>query len=127
LENLKISSPDLGGMSEEWAGDLYETLFTRFARFRDDVVVLPAHATGIREQDAGGIVRLTMSQARKGTDLYQTKNRAAFFELIRASLPENPARYQDIRKVNLGLADPDEAGRKELEIGKNLCGMSRKV
>ncbi len=122
-----IGRPDLGGMSEEWAGDLYETLFTRFARFSDDVVVLPAHATGIREQDADGVVRLTMGQARKGIDLYQTKDRAAFLELIRTSLPENPVRYQDIRKVNLGLADPGEAGRKELEIGKNLCGMSRKA
>ncbi len=122
-----IGRPDLGGMSEAWAGDLYETLFRRFARFSDDILVLPAHSAGIREQDADGVVRLTMGQARQGSDLYRMKDRQAFLDRVRASLPENPARYQDIRNVNLGLIDPEEARRKELEIGKNLCGMSKKA
>jgi hypothetical protein len=91
----------------------------------DDVIVLPAHSTGLHEQDEYGLVKLTMGQARQG-DLYQVKELPAFLDRIRASIPENPARYQDIRNVNLGLLQADEARQKELEIGKNLCGMSKK-
>jgi glyoxylase-like metal-dependent hydrolase (beta-lactamase superfamily II) len=121
-----IGRPDLGGMSEQWAGELYETLFTRFARFGDDIVVLPAHSTGIREQDQDGVVKLTMGEARRRSDLYRLKDRRDFFARVQASLPENPARYQDIRKVNLAVIDADESKRKELEIGKNVCGMAKK-
>ena len=120
-----IGRPDLGGMSEEWAGDLYDTLFKRYARLNDEVTVLPSHSTGIREQNAAGVVKLTLGQARKGSDLYQLKNLPDFLSRVRTSLPENPARYQDIRKVNLGSLTADEAKQKELEIGKNLCGMKK--
>jgi len=27
--------------------------------------------------------------------------------------------------VNLGMIDPDDKKRQELEIGKNLCGMAK--
>ncbi len=122
-----IGRPDLGGMSEQWAGELYETLFKRYARLSDDVVVLPSHSTGIREQNAAGIVKLTLGQARRGSDLYQQKDLQEFIARVRTSLPENPARYQDIRKVNLGTLKAEEAKQKELEIGKNLCGMKKPV
>ncbi len=120
-----IGRPDLGGMSEQWAGELYDTLFKRYARLKDDVIVLPSHSTGIREQNATGVVKLTLGQARRGSDLYQLQNLPDFLSRVRASLPENPARYQDIRRVNLGTISANEAKQKELEIGKNLCGMKK--
>ncbi len=120
-----IGRPDLGGMSEQWAGELYDTLFKRYARLSDDVVVLPSHSTGIREQNAAGVVKITLGQARKANDLYQSKSLSDFLSCVRANLPENPARYQEIRKVNLGVLAADEAKQKELEIGKNLCGMKK--
>jgi glyoxylase-like metal-dependent hydrolase (beta-lactamase superfamily II)/rhodanese-related sulfurtransferase len=122
-----IGRPDLGGMSEQWATDLHDTLFKRFAQFGDDLVVLPAHSTGIHEQDADGLVKLTLGRARAGSDLYQLPNLPDFLARIRTSLPENPDRYREIRKANLGIIEPDEPQRKELEIGKNLCGMQKKA
>ena len=121
-----IGRPDLGGMSEVWAKDLYDTLFKRYARLSDETVILPSHSTGIHEQDKDGVVKLTLGQARRGSDLYKLTNQRDFLQKVQASLPENPARYQDIRKVNLGVAAADEARRKELEIGKNVCGMQKK-
>ncbi|MDA8100108.1 MAG: MBL fold metallo-hydrolase [Nitrospiraceae bacterium] len=120
-----IGRPDLGGQAKPWARELYDTLFTRFARFGDDVIVLPAHSTGIREEDGEGIVKLTLGRARAGSDLYQLRDFDAFLARVIVGLPENPARYQDIRKVNLGVLAVDEAKLKELEIGKNLCGMQK--
>jgi glyoxylase-like metal-dependent hydrolase (beta-lactamase superfamily II)/rhodanese-related sulfurtransferase len=120
-----IGRPDLGGMADPWAADLYTTLFERYGRLNDDTMVLPSHATGIAEQDGDGVVRLTLGQARRGIDLFRLKDKAEFIARIRASLLENPVRYQDIRKVNLAVLAADEARLKELEIGKNLCGMKK--
>ncbi len=91
------------------------------------MIVLPSHSTGIREQNAAGVVKITLGQARKASDLYPLKNLPDFLSRVRSSLPENPARYQDIRKVNLGVHAAEEAKQKELEIGKNLCGMKKAV
>jgi glyoxylase-like metal-dependent hydrolase (beta-lactamase superfamily II) len=120
-----IGRPDLGGKAEPWARLLFDTLFTRFARFADPLLILPSHAASVKEQDSGGIVSISLGKARQRSDLFQIRNFPAFLARVVASLPENPERYQDIRKVNLGLLDPDEAQRKELEIGKNLCAMAQ--
>jgi glyoxylase-like metal-dependent hydrolase (beta-lactamase superfamily II)/rhodanese-related sulfurtransferase len=120
-----IGRPDLGGKAKEWARLLYDTLFRRYEKFPDDLIVLPTHAASIREQDEDGVVRTTLGAARKSSDLYQEKEFPQFLALVKASLPESPERYQEIRKVNLGLIEPDESKRKGLEIGKNLCGMTK--
>ncbi|HTG00318.1 MAG TPA: MBL fold metallo-hydrolase [Nitrospirota bacterium] len=125
IMKTSIGRPDLGGLADEWSALLHDTLFRRFARFSDDIVILPSHASSVREQDDERIIRTTMGEARRDRDLFQLKDRGAFARRIRESLLENPDRYQDIRKVNLGVMLPDEEKRKELEIGKNLCGMAK--
>jgi glyoxylase-like metal-dependent hydrolase (beta-lactamase superfamily II) len=126
IMKTSIGRPDLGGQAEAWSSYLYYTLFSRYKNLEDTMVVLPSHAASLREQDGAGIVSTTIGTARKERDLFQIHDTAAFAEFVKRNLPENPARYQDIRLVNLGLSDPDEARRKELEIGKNVCGMARK-
>lgn len=125
IMKTSIGRPDLGGKAEEWSRLLYDTLFRRYELFADDLIILPTHAASLREQDAEGIVMTTLGEARRSSDLYQKKEFPQFLAAVKASLPESPERYQEIRKVNLGLIDPDEAKRKELEIGKNLCGMAK--
>lgn len=126
IMKASIGRPDLGGMADDWAKLLFETLFTRFGKLDGGIVILPTHAFSLKEQDKDGIVRMTLDEARTKSDLYQIRDFPAFLGHIKASLFESPERYQQIRKVNLGHLDPDEAKRKELEIGKNLCGMGKK-
>jgi glyoxylase-like metal-dependent hydrolase (beta-lactamase superfamily II) len=121
-----IGRPDLGGMVVAWSGLLFDTLFKRLAPLGDDIVVFPTHAASIREQDERGVVKTTLGLARRERDLFQIRDQEAFTARIRETLLMSPEEYQDIRKVNLGLTDPDEKKRKELEIGKNLCGMASK-
>ncbi len=121
-----VGRPDLGGMVDEWAGLLYDTVHHRLSVLADAIVVLPSHAASVREMDAGGVVQLTIGAARRELPHFALADRAAFIALVKANLLENPARYQDIRRVNLGQLDPDEKGRQELEIGQNLCGMAGK-
>jgi glyoxylase-like metal-dependent hydrolase (beta-lactamase superfamily II) len=126
IMKTSIGRPDLGGRAEEWAVLLFDTLFERYARLGDETVILPTHAAGIREQDAEGVIRSTLGAARKESDLFRLRELRPFIDHVTSSLPESPERYREIRKVNLGLIDPDEKKRKELEIGKNLCGMVKR-
>lgn len=126
IMKTSIGRPDLGGMAPQWSHFLYYTLFERYKDMSDEIVILPTHATSVREEDVSGVVRLTMGDAREQLELFKIKDKDAFTKHIQASLMENPARYQDIRQVNLGALDVDDAKKNELEIGKNLCGMAKK-
>lgn len=120
-----IGRPDLGGMVGSWANYLYYTLFERLKALPDELVVLPTHASSIKEQDDEGVVRFTLGWAKKERTLFKLKDRDKFIEEVKSSLLVNPDRYVDIRKVNLGVLDADEKKLQELEIGKNLCGMAK--
>lgn len=118
-----IGRPDLGGKADEWTRMLFDTLFQRMSRLSDKMTLLPGHASSISEQDTAGIVKTSLQQVRAMQPLYRLHEFPQFLAAVRADLPENPERYQEIRKVNLGMISPDEQKLKELEIGKNLCGM----
>lgn len=123
IMKTSLGRPDLGGKAGEWSHLLYATLYNRFRILSDEVVVLPTHASSLKEMDDAGAVELTMAEARRHA-MYNVADEATFAHKITESLLENPERYQDIRKVNLGLLEADEARQRELEIGKNLCGMA---
>ena len=53
IMKTSIGRPDLGGMVEEWAKLLYNTLFEKFSSQPDSLTVLPTHAASIREQVPG--------------------------------------------------------------------------
>jgi glyoxylase-like metal-dependent hydrolase (beta-lactamase superfamily II) len=126
IMKTSMGRPDLGGKADAWSLLLYETLFRRYRDLGDGVIILPSHAASVREQDAAGVIATTMGKARKEGDLFQIRDKESFAAFIRVNLLENPERYQDIRKVNLGMLQVEEAKQKELEIGKNLCGMAKK-
>ena len=121
-----VGRPDLGGKVDEWAELLYDTIHGRLKPLADEVVILPTHAASVMERDAQGLVKLTLGEARKTLLHFSLTDRAAFVSHVKTTLLENPDRYQDIRKANLGLLNADEARLQELEIGKNLCGMAGK-
>jgi glyoxylase-like metal-dependent hydrolase (beta-lactamase superfamily II)/rhodanese-related sulfurtransferase len=121
-----VGRPDLGGMVEVWGELLHHTIHQKFKSLADDIMILPTHAASVKERDKEGIVRFSMASARKTLALFGLRDQQAFISHIKGTLLENPDRYQDIRRVNLGLLEPDEERVRELEIGKNLCGMAGK-
>ena len=126
IMKTSMGRPDLGGKAEAWSKLLFDTLHRRYYGLNDNIIVMPSHAASLREQGTGGIIMTTLEEARKERDLYQICDEAAFVKYINENLLENPERYQSIRRANLGLVNYDEAKKKELEIGKNHCGMVRK-
>jgi len=115
---------DQGGKVDEWARMLYETVHGRMRGLGDEVMILPTHAASVMERDEAGLVRFTLGEARRSLRHFSLTDESAFVAHVKATLLENPERYQEIRKVNLGQIAPDEARLQELEIGKNLCGMA---
>jgi len=43
---------------------------------------------------------------------------------ILKNLPEHPPSYDDIRRINTGLLEVDEAKASELELSRNQCALS---
>ena len=123
IMKASFGRPDLGGMVDQWGHLLYDTIFNRYGSLSDEVVVLPSHSASIFEEDDNGFVSFSLGQARARAEALTITDEDSFMKHIKGSMLNNPPRYQDIRKVNLGQLVPDEEKRKELEIGKNLCGM----
>lgn len=121
-----VGRPDLGGKVDEWAALLYDTIHGRLKPLADEVLILPSHAASIMERDETGLVKLTLGEARRALPHFRLSDRAAFVAHVKATLLENPERYQEIRQVNLGMLQPEETRLQELETGKNLCGMAGK-
>jgi glyoxylase-like metal-dependent hydrolase (beta-lactamase superfamily II) len=121
-----VGRPDLGGQVDQWAELLFASIHRRFRSLGNEVMVLPSHAASVRERDREGVVRLTMGEARQNLVHFALTDKAAFVAHVKATLLENPERYQEIRRVNLGQLHPEEKRLQELEIGKNLCGMAGK-
>jgi len=120
-----MGRPDLGGKAEEWAGMLYKTLFKKLKSLGDDIIILPSHADSVKEQGENGVVSLTLGGARRDSELFRLTDYKEFINYIISSLQEIPDSYHEMRKANLGIISPDEAKKKELEIGKNLCVMKK--
>lgn len=127
-DNVFIQSfgrPDLGGQGEAWAPIVYETIFDKFKNaVTDGTLILPGHYATFDEADSEGLV------AKRAADLWrenvglQFEDRAAFIDYVLDHLPQMPEQYVEIKRVNIGLTNPDEKAASELELGKNICALS---
>lgn len=116
-----IGRPDLGDKAEEWAQLLYRTLFERIAHLPDDVIMLPAHYSGVEEMRRDGVVATTIGDARRHNPVFQSRTEQAFLEYVLGHLPAQPRIYQEIRRANLGRIVFDEEHAIEAELGANQC------
>lgn len=120
-----VGRPDLGGKVDEWARDLYRTLFKRLNRLRDDTMVLPAHFSSPSEIRADGLVAGSMGDLREKNPVLHVDNEDAFVDFIKKSVSPQPELYNEIRRINLALLRVDEGRALELELGKNQCAATR--
>ena len=122
-----IGRPDLGGRAKAWAPLLYHSL-QRVLALPDHTVVLPAHFSHMHEADDLGCYRATISALRSHNEGLRmlSQGLAAFSSYVLESLPEHPQSYDDIRRVNTGLLQVDEAKASELELGRNQCALTHR-
>ncbi|MBT9612415.1 MAG: MBL fold metallo-hydrolase [Burkholderiales bacterium] len=120
-----VGRPDLGGRAKTWAPLLYRSL-QRLLTLPDHTVVLPAHFSHMHEADDQGCYRASIGTLRNHNEGLRmlSQGLAAFSAYILSNLPEHPPSYDDIRRVNTGLIEVDEAKASELELGRNQCALS---
>ncbi len=120
-----IARPDLGGRGETWAPIHYDSL-QRLMRLPDSLVVLPGHFSSLAEADKGGVFRARLGDLKLGNPglLKAQGDKGDFVEYILGSLPVFPDQYVDIKRVNAGLKEVNEADASELELGKNVCALA---
>ena len=121
-----ISRPDLGGHGDTWAPIHYQSL-SKLLELGDDVVVLPAHFSSMKEENENGLYAGTLGELKRTNDglLMVQKGEEEFVEYILSSLPKFPEEYIDIKRVNAGLLEAGEVKASELELGKNICALSQ--
>lgn len=125
LFNDSVGRPDLGGRAKTWVPILYRSL-QRVLELPDSTVVLPAHFSRMRDADDQGCFRASIGALRSHNEGLRmlSQGLAAFSTYILENLPEHPKSYDDIRRVNTGLLQVDEATASELELGSNRCAVS---
>jgi len=126
-DTLFVSSmgrPDLGGQAEAWVKDLYRTV-QGFAKFPDDLLILPTHTAGPEEWDGEGRVARTLGDIRRTNPLMTLGDEEEFSARALAYLPEEPEQYQDMRRANLGVLAPGEEKMEQWELGRNRCAIEQ--
>lgn len=117
--------PDLGGKADAWTPLLYESLFKRLPpHISDQTYILPAHFSTLDEGDADGIFMAPYGVVRQQNDALRPRTLAQFTDYVLANLPTFPPEYVQIKRVNAGLAQPNEEEAGELELGRNICALA---
>jgi glyoxylase-like metal-dependent hydrolase (beta-lactamase superfamily II)/rhodanese-related sulfurtransferase len=128
-DNLFIQSfgrPDLGGQGQAWAPLVYETIFkTVKQNVPPGALVLPGHYASPQEAGDYDLFAAPLSDLwMNNRDLAAHTEKVDFIRFVLEHLPQMPEQYVQIKRVNAGLAHPDEDEASELELGKNICALS---
>ena len=126
-----VGRPDLAaGLSpEELAGKLYHSVFEKIIPLGEGIIVYPGHGSG---SPCGGSIgdrdQTTVGYELKHNPKLQVANEEAFVEKVLGDLPDEPAYYKRLKKLNANGAKlfgeiPDlepynpEGFEKQLEAG----------
>ncbi|MFC5986370.1 hypothetical protein ACFPXP_07980, partial [Marinicrinis lubricantis] len=121
-----IGRPDLAGLAEDWVGDLRETLYGRYKKLSEDLVVLPAHFGKVTELGEGGLVSGRLGKLYEENPGLNIHDEGEFRKTVTENLPPQPNAYQEIRQTNMGKITPNEEEQREMEIGPNRCAVHDK-
>ncbi|MHA6252352.1 MBL fold metallo-hydrolase [Oceanobacillus sp. CAU 1775] len=118
-----IGRPDLAGAADDWVGDLRETLYSRYRKLSEDLIVLPAHFMIIDELNEDGSVAKRLGDLFKENHGLNIENEQQFRRAVTDNLPPQPNSHEQIRQVNMGKMIPENDEQTEMEIGPNRCAV----
>ncbi|RDI37546.1 MBL fold metallo-hydrolase [Falsibacillus pallidus] len=118
-----IGRPDLAGKAEDWVTDLRESLYKRYRKLSEELIVLPAHFMIIDELNEDGSVSKKLGTLFEQNHGLNIEDENEFRKLVTENLPPQPNSYQEIRETNMGKISPDEEKQREMEIGPNRCAV----
>jgi glyoxylase-like metal-dependent hydrolase (beta-lactamase superfamily II)/rhodanese-related sulfurtransferase len=127
-DNIFVQSfgrPDLGGQGEAWAPIVHDTIYHKFKEnVPDSAWILPGHYASFSEANEDGVFMKRVADLWRDNIGLQFENRERFIAYVLAHLPQMPEQYVEIKRVNIGLSQPDEQEASELELGKNVCALT---
>ncbi len=118
-----IGRPDLAGLAADWVGDLRETLYNRYRKLSDELIVLPAHFMIVSELNDDGSVSRKLGTLLEENHGLNIEDEVHFRKIVTENLPPQPNAYQEIRETNMGKINPDSDKQTEMEIGPNRCAV----
>lgn len=120
-----LGRPDLGEKVEEWAEDLYHTIYEKVAEIADDVLVLPAHYANLdQEINSSGVIAEYLGQIRAENTIMQNIAKEKFIHHVSKSAESiKPPNFKEIIAINKGLLTKTDDELTELEIGPNRCAV----
>lgn len=118
-----IGRPDLAGEAEDWVKDLRETLYHRYKKLTNELIVLPSHFMGVKEMNADGSISKELGVLYEKNHGLNIQSGEEFIKTVTENLPPQPNSYEEIRQMNMGKLHPDEEQQREMEIGPNRCAI----
>ena len=117
--------PDLGGRGEAWTPILYESLYQRLpSQINAATQIMPSHFSMLDESNPDGVFMASYGDLLHSNDALHLRSLEEFTSFVLGNLPTFPAQYVEIKRVNIGLSNPNESEAEELELGKNICALS---
>jgi glyoxylase-like metal-dependent hydrolase (beta-lactamase superfamily II) len=118
-----VGRPDLAGRTDEWCGDLWQSLERARNEWPAGMRVYPAHYATEAERNPDRSVGRPFGHLREVNDSLLIGDEQAFRTWVTSSVATPPEAYRHIKAINVGLlaASPDEAD--VLEAGKNECAV----
>lgn len=119
-----LGRPDLGGKAQEWAADLYDTVFNKLKDLPGDCMILPSHYADIQEINDNGIVGATFREIRNNNEIMRNANKEDFTQQVAGAVStEKPPNFEEIISINRGELNVSLEKAIELEIGPNRCAV----
>ena len=120
-----VGRPDLGGETEPWARDLFNTIRHKLSPLDPNLEVLPAHYTSRLESQADGTLRRRLGDLLENDPVVSINDEQEFIDYVVSHLGTPPGEYSTIRLINLGTKQADAEEISELEVGRNECALSK--
>jgi glyoxylase-like metal-dependent hydrolase (beta-lactamase superfamily II)/rhodanese-related sulfurtransferase len=118
-----VGRPDLAEKAHEFALNLYDSLITKVMVLSNDLIVLPAHYSTALKVLPGVPVSISLGELRRQLGILNL-SKEDFVKWATSKISDRPANYQEIIKINMGVAEVDENLSLHLEIGPNRCSVA---
>lgn len=119
-----VGRPDLAGKTEEWTARLWQSLERAKRDWPDDLLIYPAHYASQGERRDDRTVGRQWGELRRANKALRIADETAFQSWVRNATRDFPHAYKEIKAINVGLQQADEARAEELEMGKNECALA---
>jgi glyoxylase-like metal-dependent hydrolase (beta-lactamase superfamily II) len=124
-----IARPDLGGKAETWA-PLHTRSLRKLMKLPGGITILPGHFSSLAEENEANLFAGTLDDLKRhnpGLQVLERETEEGFVRYLLENLPPFLPEYVDIKRVNAGLLAPSEDQAATLELGKNVCALSRSM